>query len=68
MKARFSDVGHRTNDAFAGLCVSEKFGETSHEDALSGYRLRDRNGFCLSSFRSSVLPEWHVAKRLIHLH
>jgi hypothetical protein len=44
-----------------------KFGETSHEDAASGYRLRDRNGFRLSSVCSSVLPEWHVATRSLRL-
>jgi hypothetical protein len=32
-------------------------GEIGHEDAASGYRLCDRNGFRLSSFRSSM-PEW----------
>jgi len=31
-----------------------KFGETSHEDPASGYRLRDRNGFRLSSVRYGV--------------
>jgi hypothetical protein len=65
-KVRFSDGGHRTNDRVAGLCMAEKFGEISHEDAASGCRLRDRNGFCHSSFRSSM-PEWHVAKRSLHL-
>jgi hypothetical protein len=39
----------------------KEFGETSHEDAASGYRLRDRNGFCLSGVRYSVLPEQHLA-------
>jgi hypothetical protein len=43
-----------------------KIGEISYEDAASGCRLRDRNGFCFSSFRSSM-PEWHVAKRPLHL-
>ena len=47
--------------------VSKEIGEISHENAVSGYRLRDGNGFRLSSFRSPVLPEWHVAKRSIHL-
>src|SRR5262249_35420861 len=36
------------------------------EDAVCGYRLRDRSGFCLSSF-SSAVPEWHVAKRSLRL-
>jgi hypothetical protein len=44
-----------------------KFGETSYEDAASWYRLRDRNGFRLSSFRSSVLPAWHVETRSLRL-
>jgi len=47
--------------------VSKEIGEISHENAVSGYRLRDGNGFCLTSIRSSVLPEWHMAKRSVHL-
>jgi hypothetical protein len=35
-----------------------------HEDAVSEYRLHDGNGFCLSRFRSSVLPERQVGVRL----
>jgi hypothetical protein len=66
MKARFSDGGHRTNDRLAGLCMAENFGETGYEDAASGYHVCRRNGFCLSSFRSSM-SEWHVAKGSLHL-
>ena len=47
--------------------ASKEIGEISHENAVSGYRLRDGNGFRLSSFRSPVLPARHVAKRSIHL-
>jgi len=53
----FRDGHHRRNDRVARLCVSGKFGESCHEDAASGCRLRDRNGFRLSSVRCSVLPE-----------
>ena len=41
-----------------------KFGETTHEDAASRYRLRDSCGFHLTSVRPSVLPEQRRARSL----
>jgi hypothetical protein len=46
---RFSDGHHRMNGGLSDY--AGKFGETTHEDAASRYRLRDRNGFHHSSIR-----------------
>ena len=44
---------------------NEKWGD-NHENVACGYRLRDRNSFCLSSVRPSV-PKWHVARQSLRL-
>jgi len=67
VKARFSGGGHRLNDSVSYYACMEFRGEF-HEDAAIGYRLYDGNGFCLSSARSSVLPEWHAATWSLRLH
>ena len=62
-KALVRDSHHRTNDRGGGLCIQGKRGD-HHEDVASGCRLCDRDAFCLSSFRSSVL---HVAPQSLRL-
>ena len=62
-KALFRDCHHRTNDRIARLCIQGKRGD-HHEDVACWCRLGDRSGFCLSSFRSSIL---HLATQSLRL-
>jgi hypothetical protein len=42
-------------------------GRPSNEDVISGFRLYNRNGFCLTSVCASVLREQHLATRSLRV-
>jgi len=65
-KARFRVGHHRMHDGLVGSCSRWEMRGDHHEDAASGYRVRDDNGFCFSSVCSSV-PEWRVATGSLRL-
>jgi hypothetical protein len=48
-------------------CACKETRGGHHENAVSGDRVRDRNGFCLSSFCFSV-PEGYLGTRSLRLH